>query len=111
MGNLVLVGAAALVTYLGLGLLAVCQRSNWRSLCTGAVTERPLPEARRRARWVATPALIIGLVSSFAAQGPAFGALLFTLLLGAASLAVTFTLTYRPQWLRPLRRALARDPG
>jgi hypothetical protein len=112
MAEPVLICAAALVTYLGLALLAACQRPHWRLLSAGQAGERGQPgenappEARRRARWLASLALAIGLLTSLAGQGPAFGALLFTLLLGAASGAVTFTLTYRPRWLGPLQRAL-----
>ena len=89
--------ASALVMYVGFGLLALSQRAHGRSLAT---------TARRRGGWLGSVALALGLIGTLAAEGPSFGALLFTLLLAAAAVAVTFTLTYRPRWLRPLRWAL-----
>jgi hypothetical protein len=97
MGKAPLLVTSALVMYLGFGLLALSQRARGRSLTT---------TARRRGGWLGSVALALGLIGTLAAEGPSFGALLFTLLLAAAAVAVTFTLTYRPRWLKPLRWAL-----
>lgn len=49
-------------------------------------------------------------------DGPSFGALLWVTVLSAAAVAIAFTLTWRPIWLRPLAacavgRFAGRDPA
>lgn len=98
--------AAAVTSYLGFGWLALCQRPHWRAATGGRPGDDPSPGARRRGRCLGALALIAALVLSLAAQGPSFGALL----LAAAAVAVTLTLSWRPRWLRPLQLTLPPKP-
>ncbi|MET0335868.1 MAG: DUF3325 family protein [Rhizobacter sp.] len=44
-------------------------------------------------------------------QGPAFGAVLWVLLISAAAFSVAFTLSWRPALLLPVARCLQRQPA
>ncbi|MEO0421955.1 MAG: DUF3325 domain-containing protein [Pseudomonadota bacterium] len=83
---------------LSASLLALSQQRNWR-----AVTAAPYPSAiRSTARPLAYGLMGLALMLCVARDGGSFAALLWPLLLGAAGLAVTLVIAYRPRWLRPL---------
>lgn len=86
---------------LGLACLGLAQDKHWR-----AVKIRS-----QRQSWV-TPmgwgSLALSLLLAWAYQGAAFGSLIWLLLLPPSGLALSFTLAWRPQWLRPLARLLSR---
>lgn len=108
------VAAGALVvlafgaSYLGFALFALSQKPH--HLAVSGATSRAAPPraAQRRCRALGAVALALSLGASLGAEGPSFGSLVYVLALGGAALGVTFTLTYRPRWLRPLHRAVAR---
>lgn len=49
-------------------------------------------------------ALAASLVFALMRDGPSFGSLMWVLILTAGAIAVTFTLTWRPHWLRHMAR-------
>ena len=60
----------------------------------------PPPQLSRRLLVRGCAGLLLGAALSFWAEGPSFGSLAWLLLLAAAGVALTFTLTWRPHWLR-----------
>ncbi len=101
-----LVAAAFGVTYLGCALLALRQRPHFRAVSALARAERPSAALRGRLLYAGSSGLLLGAALCWLARGPSFGSLLWVLLLGASSVAVTFTLSWRPQWLGPVLRAV-----
>jgi hypothetical protein len=45
-------------------------------------------------------ALVVSLMLALLRDGPSFGSLMWVLILTAGAIAVSFTLTWRPHWLR-----------
>src|SRR5436190_11883316 len=98
---LVAFGLAA--SYIGLALFALSQKVHHASVAS-TTTRAALPRsARRRCGTLGSASLALGLAASLYAKGPSFGSLLWVLGLAGAGLAVTFTLSYRPHWLRALQ--------
>lgn len=99
--ELLLVVSLLVLHLLGLACLGLAQDKHWR-----AVKIRS-----QRQSWV-TPmgwgCLSLNLLLAWAYQGAAFGSLIWLLLLPPSGLALSFTLAWRPQWLRPLARLLSR---
>lgn len=103
-----LVVLALASSYLGFALFASSQKPH-RASVAGVASRAPLPRAaRRRCLALGTAALALGLGASLWAEGPSFGSLLWVLGLAGAGLSVTFTLSYRPHWLRAVQRTIAR---
>jgi hypothetical protein len=101
----VLLAGALALTYLGFAWLALRQAPHFAavSASTGASAPRraaPPAELRQRLLVQGCAGLLLGAVLSLWAEGPSFGSLAWVLLLAAAGVAVTFTLTWRPRWLR-----------
>lgn len=100
---MLLAGALA-VTYLGFASLALRQTPHFAAVSAspGAAARRtaPPPELRQRLLVRGCAGVLLGAVLSLWAEGPSFGSLAWVLLLAAAGVAVTFTLTWRPHWLR-----------
>lgn len=106
MADAALVALAFACSYLGLALLALSQRPHHASV-EGSSSRAALPRAaRRRYLGLGTAALAASFGVSLAAEGSSFGSLLWVLGLSGTGLGVMFTLSFRPRWLRPLRRAL-----
>jgi hypothetical protein len=101
--------AAFATIYLGLGLLAVSQRPHWKRVAQARGMVPPRSVAHLRGRVLGAVALAAGLTLALLSQGPSFGALLFALTTVAASVAVTFTLTWMPRWLWPLQSLLTTE--
>lgn len=100
-----LLASALVLTYWGLAMLALRQAPHFTAvtLAGGAAQARrtgPPPELRQRLLVRGSVGLLLGAVLSSWAEGPGFGSLAWVLLLAAAGVAVTFTLTWRPHWLR-----------
>jgi len=92
--------AAFALSFAGFAALALGQRVHHGPIL-GRATRGAVPRALRvRVATFGAAALAASLGLSVAAQGPSFGSILWVMLLAAASLAVTFTLSYRPRWLR-----------
>ena len=91
--------ATALAAYLGFALLALGQARPWQR-----VAQTPPPTGLRllALRTLGGLALTLSLGLALLRDGPSFGALLWATAITLAALAVAFTLTWRPKWLRPL---------
>lgn len=89
---------AALASYTGFACLALCLPRHWRSVSGAA-----LPAARaRRLRAPGYALLVAGVACAVLRDGAGFGAVLAVMVLIMSAWAVSFTLTWRPHWLRPL---------
>ena len=99
----VLLLGTALAAYLGFALLALTQARPWQK-----VVQTPPPTGLRllALRALGGLALALSLGLALLRDGPSFGALLWVTAISLAALAVAFTLTWRPNWLRPLARLL-----
>lgn len=100
-----LLASALAVTYLGFAWLALRQGPHFAAVSLGSKRAAPAgvaphPELRQRLLARGAAGLLLGALLSYWAEGPGFGSLAWVLLLAAASVAVTFTLTWRPRWLR-----------
>ena len=96
--------ATALAAYLGFALLALGQARPWQR-----VAQTPPPPTGLRLlalRMLGGLALALSLGLALLRDGPSFGALLWATAITLAALAVAFTLTWRPKWLRPLSAIL-----
>lgn len=102
MREVLLMLAAWVVLLLGMALLALSQERHRDRIF---ISNRPAALDIRAQRATAFIATGLGLPACIASQGASFGSLLWLLLLSAAALAVALTLTWRPQWLRPLAGA------
>jgi hypothetical protein len=103
---LFLIGFAA--AYVGFVFLALAMKRHWRG-----VLGRDAGAAQRRGaalmlRAMAAAALGGCLWLMVRADGPAFGAALWVVLLSLGALAAVATLTWRPGWLRPVARIFTR---
>jgi hypothetical protein len=96
---LLLVGALAF-SYLGLASLALRQAPHFAAVSAAPRRVAPPAAASRQLLHRGCRALLLGAALSLWAEGPSFGSLAWVLLLAAAGVAVTFTLTWRPHWLR-----------
>lgn len=103
MAELAFGGGLLVLQLMGLGCLALGQSAHWRRV----LGPRRQP-AKRRLRLIGWGSLLLSLLLVWAYQGPAFGSLIWLLLLPPNGFALAFTLAWRPQWLRPLGKALSR---
>jgi hypothetical protein len=106
MADAALLALAFACSYLGFALFALGQKPH-HARVEGSTSRAALPRsARRRQLALGTAALAASFAASLGAEGASFGSLLWVLGLAGAGLSVTFTLSYRPRWLRPLQRAI-----
>lgn len=91
--------AATLAAVAGMGWLALAKDGHWRQACGNA--PRP-PRQSMRLRCLGALALGVSLGCCLAADPAPIAALVWVMLATAAALAVAFTLTWRPRWLRVL---------
>lgn len=94
--------AACILALLGFALLALNQERHVLGVCPSV---SPAPRASGTQRAIGFLAILSSLPLCIAAQGASFGSLLWAMLLTAAAMAVAFTLTWRPHWLRPVAAA------
>ena len=99
--DLLLIASLLVFYLLGLACLALAQDKHWKALVINA----------QRQAYVAPigwGSLALSLLLAWTYQGMAFGSLIWLLLLPPGGYALTFTLVWRPQWLRQLARRLSR---
>lgn len=100
-----LLGAALLAAGAGLGWLALAMEVHWQQVCGAA----PQPAGRvRLLRALGAAALVASLGLCLAVDHASMAVLVWVMALAAAALAVAFTLTWRPRWLRVLVPGAAR---
>ena len=99
--------AAFAASYIGFALLALRQAPHHARVAASPRRAPPAAAMRQRNLWLGTAALGASLGVCLSSRGPSFGAILWVLLLAAGGLGVTFTLAFRPRWLRPLQRGSA----
>lgn len=97
--ELLLSCAAAAGIYLAFALLALSQEEHWAA-SVGTQPAPPSARLRRRWRYVAGTALALAGALCVAGHGSGFGLLLWVLMMGAGIMAVAFTLSWKPHWLR-----------
>lgn len=103
MAALLLLGVFA-AAYVGFALLALSQKQHWQRVTHSAVAASPRSRMLRHAGAVL---LVASLALAILRDGPAFGAILWTVWLTVAGAAVSFTLTLRPHWLARLAAMFA----
>jgi len=102
-----LAAAVFAASYLGCALLALRQRPHFRAVSAQAPSARPSAALRARLLYAGSLTLVLSLCCSWLAHGVSFGSLYWVLALGATSVAVTFTLTWRPHWLGAVLRGVS----
>lgn len=95
--------AAAVLALLGFALLALSQERHFETVYAAPLPATHLCSAQRGAGFTL---ICISLPVCVASQGPGLGGLLWLVLISAAAMAVAFTLTWRPMWLRVLTIAI-----
>jgi hypothetical protein len=91
--------------YLASGLFALGQSVHLKSV--DPLAPVPAPSGQKRHKLLATSLLAGAFAPLFATQGGSFGFLLWVMLLSAAALSLSFTLSWRPGWLQPIARLVA----
>jgi hypothetical protein len=87
-------------SYHGLALIALCQREHWLAVMAQRSRRKPDSVFQVRMKRWGVVLLSLGCALSWSALGPSFGGLLWVWSLGASAVALTFTLTWRPHWLK-----------
>ena len=106
MARAALTAAVFFLSYGGCVLLALRQKPHFRAVSAQPVSVRPSAALRARLLYAGSFTLALSLCCSWLAQGLSFGSLFWMLALGTTSVAVTFTLTWRPRWLGPVLRGV-----
>lgn len=102
MHEVLLMPAAWALALLGFALLSLVQQYH---LIRAGEANPPAARSGYPQRAIGLIAIGAGLPLCIAARGPAFGSLSWAMLATAAAMVVALTLTWRPQWLRPLAAA------
>ncbi|WP_408101782.1 DUF3325 domain-containing protein [Stutzerimonas sp. VN223-3] len=91
--------------YFAFALLALSQSAHMKVVDPNA----PAPDRPTQKRKRLGAALLLGIALSLLleTQGGAFGSLLWMTLLSAGALSLSFTLSWRPGWLRFIARLVA----
>jgi hypothetical protein len=105
MTDAALLAGLLLASYGGFALLALSQDRHWHHL--GGARRCPASLATLL-RGTGAVLLAAALALALVRDGAAFGALLWSTAISLCAFAVVCTLTWRPQWLRPLARFLQR---
>jgi len=95
--------ALALACYFGFVLLALSQDRHWERAGGGRDCPARLALPMRIAGYAF---LLCSLALALWRDGPSFGSLVWATMLSVAAVAVTCTLTWRANWLRPVVRTL-----
>ena len=99
-GHFVLLVAIVILSYSAFVTLALSQARPWRAV---VVDKRQVPR-RGLLRAAGAALLALTFLLTLLREGSAFGVLLWPLILAATAMAVTFTLTWRPHWLRSIAK-------
>ncbi|MCU0764117.1 MAG: DUF3325 domain-containing protein [Hydrogenophaga sp.] len=92
--------AAAILTFVGMGWLALAMELHW-----GQVMHRPAEAAtrtRRLLRVLGTAALSLSLLACLMADRPSMAVLVWVMLLAGSAVALAMLLARRPQVMRAL---------
>lgn len=93
MAESLLLGAAAVVTFLGLAWLALGMATHWEQV-------HRVGSPSRWIRWAGVAALGLSLGLCLAADHPSMAALVWLMLLAASAVGVAMALSSRAHWLR-----------
>lgn len=104
MADTLLLIVAAGAAYLGFALFALSQSRHWQQVAPSHVAQ---PPQKKALRLFGCMALAVSLSCTCWRDGPAFGPVLWLLLLSVAAPLLVFTLSWRPHWLRRLAQRLA----
>lgn len=99
----VLLIALAFTCYSGFALLALSQDRHWERAGGGRDCPPRLVLPLRIAGYLL---LLASLALALWRDGPSFGSLVWATMLSVGAVAVTCTLTWRANWLRPVVRTL-----
>ena len=94
-----LLTGAAVSAVLGFGWLALAMDTHWEQVHGDAA---PPPSLARSLRLAGALALAASLGLCLAADHPTMAVLVWLMLLAGSAMAIAATLSWRPQWLRPL---------
>jgi hypothetical protein len=94
---------AFILCYLAFALLALCQAPHRKAV--DPLASSPSRRGQFARMVVAVACLATALLVLLAAQGNGFGTLLWVLLTSASAMFLSFTLSWRPGWLRLLSSA------
>jgi hypothetical protein len=100
--------AAFLVAYAGFAYIALAMEEHWERL---GHDPHELEEVRPWLRAAGAFLLLLAYLLCFWFDGPAFGSLLWGVLISVAAIAVAFTLTWWPQRKCAAGSALTRAPN
>lgn len=98
MSDVLLLATAALCAFTGMGWLALAMDVHWGQVRHAA----PSPTVAASLRVLGALAIGASLALCLAVDHVSMAALVWIMCLAASALAVTFTLSSRPRWLRPL---------
>lgn len=99
MSDYLVLAGAVLLNVAGFGWLALAMDAHWQQVRGGG---KPTPGGRILLRVAASMAFLFSLVLCNLPDHATIAALVWVMALTAGALAVAFTLTWRPAWLRPL---------
>lgn len=88
--------AAQLVCTIGMGWLALAMETHWEQVCSSALSRK----ARICLRTLGAMMLLASLGLCLVVEHASMAVLVWVMVLSASALAVSFTLTWRPHWLR-----------
>ncbi|MGD1956977.1 MAG: DUF3325 domain-containing protein [Sphingomonadales bacterium] len=91
---------AGLLAFFGASFLALSQDRNVHRVLGRSVQDKRV-SMMRTTGWLL---VFVSLIPCIARDGGSFAALLWPLLLAAASIATAMLLAYRPQWLTPIAK-------
>jgi hypothetical protein len=97
MRDAILLVAVFAAAYVSFALLAVSQTKQWSRVMGAA--RRP-PTLARRLRAGGIVLALVGFALALERDGASFGSLLWIASISVGAIAVTFTITWRPIWLR-----------
>lgn len=99
MGKPLLLATALLFSICGLGWLALAMDAHWQQVRGEAAAGRGTVILLRA---LGAVALLLALALCLRADHPTMAVLVWVMGLAASALLITFVLSWRPRWLRPL---------
>ena len=99
MGKSLLLAAALLCSFCGLGWLALAMEPHWQQVRGEAAAGR---STVRLLRALGAGALLLALGLCLRADHATMAVLVWVMALAGSALLIAFSLSWRPRWLRPL---------
>ncbi len=99
MPDAVLLALALALSLIGMASLALTMEAHWAQVCDSLPQS---PAAVLRLRVVGSASLSAALVLCLIVDHASMAALVWVMTMAASALAVAFTLTWQPRWLRVL---------